>query len=131
MVQPVLSVVVSDSACAVCRCQWFSLSEVKSGRIHLVLEWLPRLSDPGCLDQVSISEVHLTHFFSMLSVCLCDNVNLLCTQVLSYQTQQSYQNRVVPSAALLFIYLEAAHSLPVSMHMYTCELPVSYLCVHH
>ncbi|XP_048839626.1 extended synaptotagmin-1 isoform X1 [Brienomyrus brachyistius] len=64
--------------------QWFTLSEVKSGRIHLVLEWLPRLSDPGCLDQV-----------------------------LRYQTQHSYQNRVVPSAALLFIYLEAAHSLPL------------------
>lgn len=34
-------------------------------------------------------------------------------QILLYQEQQSYQNKVVPSAAALFVYVERAHGLPV------------------
>lgn len=34
-------------------------------------------------------------------------------QVLQYQSQQSYQNKVVPSAAVLFVYVERAHGLSV------------------
>lgn len=37
-------------------------------------------------------------------------------QVLQYQSQQSYQNKVVPSAAVLFVYVERAHGLPVRKH---------------
>uniref|UniRef100_A0A8C9UZM0 Extended synaptotagmin 1 n=1 Tax=Scleropages formosus TaxID=113540 RepID=A0A8C9UZM0_SCLFO len=36
--------------------QWYDLCDVKSGRIHLVLEWLPRLSDPSRLEKVSSSQ---------------------------------------------------------------------------
>lgn len=34
-------------------------------------------------------------------------------QILQYQVQQSYQNKVLPSAAMLFVYVERAHGLPV------------------
>nr|AAC34394.1 unknown [Takifugu rubripes] len=33
--------------------------------------------------------------------------------ILQYQAQQSYQNKVVPSSAMLFVYVERAHGLPV------------------
>uniref|UniRef100_A0AAY4ERY4 Extended synaptotagmin-like protein 1b n=1 Tax=Denticeps clupeoides TaxID=299321 RepID=A0AAY4ERY4_9TELE len=56
--------------------------DVKSGRVHLILEWLPTLSEPGRLEQV-------------------------------LQSLQSYQNKAVPAAALLFVLLERAHSLPL------------------
>lgn len=36
-------------------------------------------------------------------------------QVLQYQSQQSYQNKAVPSAAVLFVYVERAHGLPVRL----------------
>uniref|UniRef100_A0A3P9PLB5 Extended synaptotagmin 1 n=1 Tax=Poecilia reticulata TaxID=8081 RepID=A0A3P9PLB5_POERE len=67
------------------RCVWFTLNDVKSGRVHLILEWVPTVSNAARLEQV-----------------------------LQLQTLQSYQNKAVPSAALLFVYVEAAHSLPVS-----------------
>ncbi|KAK0145265.1 Extended synaptotagmin-1 [Merluccius polli] len=44
------------------------------GRVHLLLEWLPRVSELSRLEQI-----------------------------LQYQSQQSYQNKVVPSAAVLFL----------------------------
>ncbi|KAM9752946.1 extended synaptotagmin-1 [Menidia menidia] len=61
---------------------WYTLNDVKSGRVHLVLEWLPKVSDLFRLEQV-----------------------------LQYQSQQIYQNKVVPSAAVLFLYVERAHGL--------------------
>uniref|UniRef100_A0A3P8RVN9 Extended synaptotagmin 1 n=1 Tax=Amphiprion percula TaxID=161767 RepID=A0A3P8RVN9_AMPPE len=61
---------------------WYTLNDVKSGRVHLVLEWLPRVSDLPRLEQ--------------------------------YQSQHSYQNKVVPSTAVLFVYVERAHGLPKS-----------------
>uniref|UniRef100_A0A8C1EXJ6 Extended synaptotagmin-like protein 1a n=1 Tax=Cyprinus carpio carpio TaxID=630221 RepID=A0A8C1EXJ6_CYPCA len=57
--------------------QWYTLNDVKSGRLHLVLEWVPKVSDPTRLEQ-------------------------------------SYLNKTVPSAALLFVYVERAHGLPVN-----------------
>lgn len=44
------------------------------------------------------------------------SINWLCfmLQVLQLQSLQSYQNKTVPSAALLFVHMERAHSLPVS-----------------
>ncbi|CDQ77575.1 unnamed protein product [Oncorhynchus mykiss] len=64
--------------------QWYTLNEVKSGRVHLVLEWVPTVSQPDRLDQV-----------------------------LQLQSLQSYQNKAVPSTALLFVYMDRAHSLPL------------------
>nr|XP_015815114.2 extended synaptotagmin-1 [Nothobranchius furzeri] len=64
--------------------QWFSLKDVKSGRVHVILEWVPAVSNTDRLEQV-----------------------------LQLQSLQSYQNKAVPSAALLFVHLEAAHSLPL------------------
>uniref|UniRef100_A0A4W5MM46 Extended synaptotagmin-like protein 1b n=1 Tax=Hucho hucho TaxID=62062 RepID=A0A4W5MM46_9TELE len=63
---------------------WYTLNDVKSGRVHLVLEWVPTVSQPDRLDQV-----------------------------LQLQSLQSYQNKAVPSAALLFVYMDRAHSLPM------------------
>lgn len=63
---------------------WYTLHDVKSGQVHLVLEWLPRVSELPRLEQV-----------------------------LMYQSQQSYQNKVVPSTAVLFVYVERAHGLPL------------------
>ncbi|XP_076022751.1 extended synaptotagmin-1 [Genypterus blacodes] len=63
---------------------WYTLHDVKSGRVHLVLEWLPRVSDLPRLEQV-----------------------------LQYQSQQSYLNKAVPSSAVLFVYVERAHGLPL------------------
>ena len=34
--------------------QWYTLNDVKSGRVHLVLEWVPTVSEPNRLDQVRI-----------------------------------------------------------------------------
>ncbi|KAM6947937.1 extended synaptotagmin-1 [Lycodopsis pacificus] len=64
--------------------QWYTLNDVKSGRVHLILEWVPTVSNSVGLDQV-----------------------------LQLQSLQSYQNKAVPSAALLFVHLERAHSLPL------------------
>ncbi|XP_050930737.1 extended synaptotagmin-1 isoform X2 [Lates calcarifer] len=64
--------------------QWYTLSDVKSGRVHLVLEWVPTASESDRLDQV-----------------------------LQFHSRQSYQNKAVPSAGLLFVYIEQADGLPV------------------
>uniref|UniRef100_A0A8C7TNU2 Extended synaptotagmin-like protein 1b n=1 Tax=Oncorhynchus mykiss TaxID=8022 RepID=A0A8C7TNU2_ONCMY len=69
--------------CDLCLFQWYTLNDVKSGRVHLVLEWVPTESEPDRLDQV-----------------------------LQLQSLQSYQNKAVPSTALLFVYMDRAHSLP-------------------
>lgn len=64
--------------------QWYNLNDVKSGRLHLVMEWVPKVSDPTRLEQI-----------------------------LHYNSLQSYQNKIVPSVALLFVYIERAHGLPL------------------
>ncbi|XP_031701813.1 extended synaptotagmin-1 [Anarrhichthys ocellatus] len=64
--------------------QWYTLNDVKSGRVHLILEWVPTVSNSVRLDEV-----------------------------LELQSLQSYQNKAVPSAALLFVHLARAHSLPL------------------
>ncbi|XP_077428826.1 extended synaptotagmin-1 [Vanacampus margaritifer] len=64
--------------------QWYTLNDVKSGRLHLILEWVPTVSRSVQLDQV-----------------------------LQLQSLQSFKNKSVPSAALLFVHLERAHSLPL------------------
>ncbi|KAA0707115.1 Extended synaptotagmin-1 [Triplophysa tibetana] len=64
--------------------QWYNLNDVKSGRLHLVMEWVPKVSDPTRLDKI-----------------------------MQYNSLQSYQNEIVPSVALLFLYIERAHGLPL------------------
>lgn len=64
--------------------QWYTLNDVKSGRIHLILEWVPTVSNAVRLDQI-----------------------------LQLQSVQTYQNKLTPSAALLFVLIERAHSLPL------------------
>ncbi|KAI7794157.1 putative extended synaptotagmin-1, partial [Triplophysa rosa] len=64
--------------------QWYNLNDVKSGRLHLVMEWVPKVSDPTRLEQI-----------------------------MHYNSLQSYQNKIVPSVALLFVYIERAHGLPL------------------
>ncbi|XP_031421334.1 LOW QUALITY PROTEIN: extended synaptotagmin-1 [Clupea harengus] len=64
--------------------QWYTLNDTESGRVHLVMEWLPRVTDLTRLDQI-----------------------------LQLQSQQAYQNKVVSSVALLFVYVDRAHGLPL------------------
>ncbi|CAG06731.1 unnamed protein product, partial [Tetraodon nigroviridis] len=64
--------------------QWYTLNDVKSGKVHLILEWVPAVSHPARLDQV-----------------------------LQLQALQSFQNKAAPAAALLFVYVDRAHSLPL------------------
>uniref|UniRef100_A0A674AJ88 Extended synaptotagmin-1-like n=1 Tax=Salmo trutta TaxID=8032 RepID=A0A674AJ88_SALTR len=71
--------------CDLCLFQWYTLNDVKSGRVHLVLEWVPT--------------------------------------VLQLQSLQSYQNKAVPSTALLFVYMDRAHSLPIDQ--LTSLFPIS------
>uniref|UniRef100_A0A672LD77 Extended synaptotagmin 1 n=1 Tax=Sinocyclocheilus grahami TaxID=75366 RepID=A0A672LD77_SINGR len=70
--------------------QWYTLNDVKSGRLHLVLEWVPKVSDSTRLEQ------------------------------------QSYLNKIVPSAALLFVYIERAHGLPVSYILFSFRYLIVY-----
>uniref|UniRef100_A0A3Q3CEJ8 Extended synaptotagmin-like protein 1b n=1 Tax=Haplochromis burtoni TaxID=8153 RepID=A0A3Q3CEJ8_HAPBU len=65
--------------------QWYTLNDVKSGRVRLILEWVSTVSHNNTLDQVSVM-----HLLSL----------------------QSYQNKAAPCAALLFVYVDRAHSLP-------------------
>ncbi|KAG9269094.1 extended synaptotagmin-1 [Astyanax mexicanus] len=64
--------------------QWYTLNDVEKGRVHMKMEWLPKVSDPSRLEQI-----------------------------MRYQSQQSYANKAVPSAAILFVYVERAHGLPL------------------
>nr|XP_061814160.1 extended synaptotagmin-1-like [Nerophis lumbriciformis] len=64
--------------------QWYTLNDVKSGRLHLILEWIPKVSHSVQLDQV-----------------------------MQLQSLQSFKNKAIPSAAMLFVHLERAHSLPL------------------
>lgn len=106
--------------------QWYTLNDVKSGRVHLILEWLPRVSDLKRLDPVRFLAAKVSMVYSsmvsrkklQLSWKMHRNKLFLrlpscCLQILQYQVQQSYQNKVVPSAAMLFVYVERAHGLPV------------------
>ena len=34
--------------------QWYTLNDVKSGKVHLILEWVPTVLHSGRLDQVRI-----------------------------------------------------------------------------
>ncbi|XP_073810800.1 extended synaptotagmin-1 isoform X5 [Danio rerio] len=64
--------------------EWFTLNDIKHGRVHLVVEWLPTVTQRDKLEQV-----------------------------MQMQSSQSYQNKSVASAALLFILLDRAHQLPL------------------
>ncbi|KAL1250031.1 hypothetical protein QQF64_021036, partial [Cirrhinus molitorella] len=79
-----VKVSLSDLISAQFTDQWYTLNDVKSGRIHLVLEWVPKVSDPTRLEQI-----------------------------LHYNYRQSYLNKTVPSAGLIFVYVERAHGLPL------------------
>ncbi|KAI5619470.1 extended synaptotagmin-1 isoform X1 [Silurus asotus] len=70
--------------------EWFSLNDVKHGRLHLVLEWLPTVTHQDKLQQACTNEC-----------------------VLQMQSSQLSQNKAVPSAALLFVLIERAHALPL------------------
>ncbi|XP_072926978.1 extended synaptotagmin-1 isoform X1 [Hemitrygon akajei] len=64
--------------------EWFILNDVKSGKLHLKLEWLPPSMDSIILDQVlQANKTIFTH------------------------------NDVEPSAAILSVYLDRAHELPM------------------
>ncbi|XP_028824864.1 extended synaptotagmin-1-like [Denticeps clupeoides] len=64
--------------------QWYTLTDVQSGQVHLQLEWLPTVTDPARL-----------------------------TQIMQFQSQQVYQNKSVPAAALLFVFVERGLGLPL------------------
>lgn len=128
LLQPILSLL-----------QWYTLNDVKSGRVHLILEWVPTVSHSDTLDQVglylclwptsfNLIDLNQTFFkhldcwivsfqpahYSYCSIIIRPNWLLSMLQVLQLQSLQSYQNKAVPAAALLFVHIERAHSLPVS-----------------
>lgn len=43
--------------------QWFTLNDIKHGRVHLVLEWLPTATQRDRLDQVSFKWRHMDSLF--------------------------------------------------------------------
>uniref|UniRef100_A0A8C2XBD1 Extended synaptotagmin 1 n=1 Tax=Cyclopterus lumpus TaxID=8103 RepID=A0A8C2XBD1_CYCLU len=92
---------------------FYTLNDVKSGRVHLVLEWLPTVADLPRLEQVTCL---LSLCYFIFGLCLeeaasrSDRSN---ETILQYQSQQSYHNKVLPSAAVLFVYVERAHGLPL------------------
>lgn len=103
--------------CACVLLQWYTLNDVKSGRLHLVLEWVPKVSEPTRLEQVMC-------FYYICFNCSSEfnNINWFCDfciQILHYNYRQSYLNKMVPSAALLFVYVERAHGLPVSFILFS------------
>lgn len=57
----------------------------------------------------------VTKTLNLYSLSVWYNFSL---QILQYQSQQSYQNKVVPSAAVLFVYVERAHGLPVRSYLW-------------
>uniref|UniRef100_H3C487 Extended synaptotagmin 1 n=1 Tax=Tetraodon nigroviridis TaxID=99883 RepID=H3C487_TETNG len=64
--------------------QWYTLNDVKSGRVRLILEWVQTISHNATLEQV-----------------------------MQMQSLQSFHNKAVPAAALLFVLVEQANSLPL------------------
>lgn len=42
--------------------QWYTLNDVKSGSVRLILEWVPAVSHNATLDQVSAIYNHLFMF---------------------------------------------------------------------
>lgn len=58
---------------------------MKSGRVRLILEWVQTVSHDATLDQV-----------------------------MQTQSLQSFHNKAVPAAALLFVLVDRANALPVS-----------------
>lgn len=58
----------------------------------------------------------LLHSSLSLALSLSDKICHFL-QILQYQAQQTYQNKVVPSAAALFVYVERAHGLPVRTNL--------------
>lgn len=99
--------------------QWFSLSDVKRGRVHLALEWLPTVTQPEKLQQVGRTVSHPPPISVSVENTLMKLTGWFICQVLMYQSKSSYMNKTVPTAALLFVYLERAHELPVSMTQMT------------
>lgn len=53
-------------------------------------------------------------FPSLLTHCSVFFLSVPLLQVMQLQSGQSYQNKAVPFAALLFVYMERANALPVS-----------------
>lgn len=120
--------------------QWYTLNDVKSGRVHLIVEWVPTVSNSVRLDEVTlyimilipdicmykceytyicvyILYIYITAFFLMCSV----------SQVLQLQSLQTFQNKTVPHAALLFVHIQGAHSLPVGRLQFIIALCVKIL----
>ncbi|MEQ2208360.1 hypothetical protein XENOCAPTIV_026342, partial [Xenoophorus captivus] len=81
-------------------------------------DFLGRVTDLPRLEQVRYLHCPFLKIYKSNRFCLLlqqFNNNHKLRRVLHYQSQQSYQNKVVPSAAVLFVYVERAHGLPVRL----------------
>uniref|UniRef100_A0A7N9AUH8 Extended synaptotagmin-like protein 1a n=1 Tax=Mastacembelus armatus TaxID=205130 RepID=A0A7N9AUH8_9TELE len=67
---------------------WYTLNDVKSGRVHLVLEWLPRVTDLPRLEQVS-SALALFHLFVFLHIIIQKSLTT-CVVAFSIHTDMIY-----------------------------------------
>lgn len=91
---------------------------MKSGRIHLVLEWVPTSSESDNVDQVSFTQIsHQLKDLCCLATSL-SSYSSLCLQVLQFYSRKFFQNKAVPSAGLLFVFIEQADGLPVSLLLF-------------
>uniref|UniRef100_A0A8C4EV28 Extended synaptotagmin-like protein 1a n=1 Tax=Dicentrarchus labrax TaxID=13489 RepID=A0A8C4EV28_DICLA len=100
---------------------WNELYEVLSSFNEIQFELFDKDIDQD--DFLGRYMISLFLFISLLVVkekqlCYCtisltNSVTVLFQQILQYQSQQSYQNKVVPSVAVLFVYVERAHYLPL------------------
>uniref|UniRef100_A0A3Q1JP29 Uncharacterized protein n=1 Tax=Anabas testudineus TaxID=64144 RepID=A0A3Q1JP29_ANATE len=60
---------------------WYTLNDVKSGRVHLVLEWLPRVSDISRLEPVSFKKYIYIYCFILIysgNMLRSDSIQLQC-----------------------------------------------------
>lgn len=68
--------------CFLSLCQWFSLSDVKHGRVHMILEWLPTVTQPDRLQKVIIkADIYNINYIILIHIMfLSINSNLIHVQ---------------------------------------------------
>lgn len=61
--------------------QWYTLNDVKSGRVHLVLEWLPRVSDLKRLEPVRFLLIKVSIIYSYMIMHLTSSLGTVALHV--------------------------------------------------
>lgn len=64
--------------------QWFTLSDVKHGRVHLILEWLPTVTQPERLQKVQNNNGFICLFYFLFNLLPLFYFNFLFSLGLGY-----------------------------------------------